>query len=618
MKAKQYYLLGAVFTLAFVLQGCGKSPELNNSKNNTPTGQSSAETVSSYTCPMHPHYISTDKDGSCPICGMDLVPVATNAAPGQTGVNGGKGELLYYKNPMGLPDTSPVPKKDSMGMDYIPVYSNEGSTGGVVVSPEMIQTMGIRTVPVSRSNFGGNIRAYGEVQPNTRLQSVSASRIEGWVENLAVRAEGDPVRRGQVLYRVYSPALIGAQKDYLASLQIGNERRIASVRQRLKSVGLQESSIKRLTETRELVERIPVYAESAGIVSHLSIREGDYVKPGSPIMQLQSYDEVWVIASVAESDLPSVKEGMGVDLRFESATDAPNEGQIDYIYPTIDPKTRTADVRIAVSNKSGSLRPGAYVDIAIKEGSNLDERLSVPTQAVLRDSTGAHVIAALGEGRFEPRTITIGASSNGRTEVTSGLSQGDIIVSSGQFMLDSEANLREGLAKLGAASPAYDSSTPLSELPIDAAALSRIDHLVDASLYFHEALIDGYPIDPYFLDPIIKIANSLESEFDGSKLAPIISDAKTAIQAAKTNKTGQQLAEHLAGLSTALDPWLTLGAPSHYKAKGLIFYSDPASGRTWLQEGGLPSNPYNSQGGNVITWPDPMSETDSTMSMGDQ
>jgi len=443
-----------------------------------------AEEVSSYTCPMHPHYIATDPDGSCPICGMDLVPVST----------------------------------DSKG------------SSGVSVSPEMLQTMGIRTAVVSVADFNQALRAYGTVEPNTRLESMAASRLEGWINGLTVRAEGDSVRRGQRLYSIYTPELIAAQKDYLASLQIGNE-----------------------PETRELIERVPVYAESSGVVTQLMVRDGDYLKPGDPILQLQAYNKVWVIASVPESDLPKMVIGKTAALKFESAPDAAKSGKIDYIYPTIDTKTRTARVRISVDNASGSLRPGAYADIVFEadKSETPTTQLSVPSQAILRDSRGAHVILALGEGRFDSRDITIGSNIRGRTEVLSGLAEGERIVASGQFMLDSESNLREGFSKLSAPAANFDETTPLSDLPIDGSTLSQIDHMVDSALYFHEALIDGYAIDPYFLDPTLTLIENLKGRFAGSQLSPILEKAETAIRGAKDNKTGEPLAAQLSDLMTA-------------------------------------------------------------------
>jgi len=291
----------------------------------------------------------------------------------------------------------------------------------------------------------------------------------------------------------------------------------------------------KLAETRELIERVPVYAESSGVVTQLMVRDGDYLKPGDPILQLQAYDKVWVIASVPESDLPKMEIGKTAALKFESAPDAAKSGRVDYIYPTIDTKTRTARVRISVDNASGSLRPGAYADIVFEADKveTSTSQLSVPSQAILRDSRGAHVIVALGEGRFAPRDITIGSRVRGRTEVMSGLTEGERIVASGQFMLDSESNLREGFSKLSAPAASFDETTPLSELPIDGSTLSQIDHMIDSALYFHEALIDGYAIDPYFLDPTLTLIENLKGRFAGSKLSPILENAETAINGAK-------------------------------------------------------------------------------------
>jgi len=516
-----------------------------------------------FTCPMHPHYIATDPDGTCPICGMDLVPVQGESA-------------------------------------------SAPSNGTVSVAPEMVQTMGVRTAPTEHAPFVRSVRAFGNVDTDERLETVSASRLEGWIEDLSVRAEGDSVRAGTLLYRVYSPELIAAQKDYLASLQIGNENRIAAVRQRLRSVGMQPAAIERLTETREVVERVPVYAEATGTVSRLDVREGDYVKPGTPVLRLQSYTDVWVIASIPEAELSLITEGLAVSLSFPSAPQAPAEGRVDYIYPTIDPHTRTADVRIVVDNSAGHLRPGAYADIRFQL--NADEiRLSVPTEAILRDSRGAHVIVALGNGRFAGRAVETGQSAHGRTAILAGLAEGEDVVTSGQFMLDSEVSLRGGLARLEAP-PAVlaGPDTPLSELPVDATTLAEIDHLVDMALYFHEALIDDYRIDPYFVDPALQIGDSLKARFDNTRLVPIIENAQAALHAAKESTAGPALAGDLASLMSALEHWLLDGAPAHYDTLGLQLYLEDETGRLWLQLGGPPTNPYGANTATIVEWPDLM------------
>ena len=516
-----------------------------------------------FTCPMHPHYISSDPNGSCPICGMDLVPVEAAAAD--------QGE------------------------------------GGIVVAPEMIQTMGVRVVTAEITTFTPALRAFGVVESNERLETVVVSRIEGWIEDLTVRAEGDTVQPGALLYRVYSPDLIAAQKDYLNALQIGNSLRIDAVRQRLRSLGMQPRIIDRLTANRQVVERIPVYAEAGGTVAALQVREGDYVRPATPILRLQSYSGVWVMASIPENDLPLIDTGLPVRLHFPSAPRAASEGTIDYLYPTIDARTRTGQVRIEVDNREGHLRPGAYADLQILLTG--EDRLTLPTESILRDSRGAHVIMALGEGRFAARQIRTGAADDHRTEVLEGIAPGEQVVASGQFLLDSEVNLREGLQKFTPPPvSAMGPDTPLSALPVDARTLAEIDHFTDMALYFHEALVDRYAIDPYFVDPALGLGADLRQRFADTRLVPILEEAEAALQAAKAAGSGEALAAELARLVAALKPWLLEGAPVHYREAGVTLLQDQPSGRLWLQEGSAARNPYGEGAAQVIAWPDPMAD----------
>lgn len=368
-----------------------------------------------------------------------------------------KGRILYYRNPMGLPDTSPVPKKDSMGMDYIPVYESDVAAEpsvGVAVSQNVMQTIGVRTSPVRMEDFGRAVSAFGAVEENTRLQSVVAARVDGWIEGLAVTAVGDAIEKGDLLFRLYSPDLIAAQQDFLVAAKSGSDARAASAARRLKSLGLQDETIAALKARGSIEERAPVYADRNGVVSALDVREGAFVRPGGRIAAIQDYSEVWVIASLAEQDLAGIRPGLPVNVDFPNIPGAERKGSVDYVYPTVDPKTRTGAVRIVLDNEDDILRPGAYANVLITVDAG--ERLAVPSEAVLRDSRGAHVVIALGEGRFAPAEVETGIAAMGVTEIISGLEAGDEVVVSGQFLIDSESSLRESFRKMTGSEPAAD------------------------------------------------------------------------------------------------------------------------------------------------------------------
>jgi len=373
MSIKTLNYLIVVVVVSLFLFACGDNSKSINgdSENGVPS-----DSVAQYTCPMHPHYISTDPDGSCPICGMDLVPVTE-----------------------GNSNDSNKPELQTQ----------------VTISSGMIQTMGVRTEPAEIVPLGRNLRAFGTVEADERLENVSVSRLEGWIEGLKVSAEGDSVKRGDLLYTIYSPDLIAVQKDYLNALNSRNKNRISAVKQRLLSTGMQNKAIQELEQRKAVINKVPVYSETDGVVAELSIRDGGYTKAGTAILSLQSYERVWVIASIPETDLPLIVSGIEAKLRFPSAPKAPERGKIDYIYPTVDPKTRTGRVRIEVNNETGQLLPGAYADITMEFGK--EDRLSVSTESILQDSRGSHVIVALGQGRFASRSVTTGINAGGRTEI---------------------------------------------------------------------------------------------------------------------------------------------------------------------------------------------------------
>lgn len=571
--------LAGIMILALLLSACGDSVTHDATDSNI---SSNAEVVH-YTCAMHPHYISTDSDGSCPICGMDLVPIKNS-------------------------------ENTSADLQV---------SGAITVSTAMLQTMGVRTSSAEVVKFGRTLRAFGTVEADERLENVSVSRLEGWIEDLSVRAEGDLVRDGDLLYRVYSPDLIAVQRDYVGALTAGNARRINSVKQRLLSTGMQEQALQQLAQRKTVIDKVPVYAETDGIVAKLNVRDGDYVKPGTAILRLQSYTKVWVIASIPETDLPLIDLGISADLRFPSAPNVPTNAKVDYIYPTVDPKTRTGRVRIEVDNAGGNLLPGAYADITL--GFSKQARLAIASEAILRDSRGDHVILALGEGRFDTRTVTPGISAGGLTEILAGLQAGDLVVASGQFMLDSEVNLREGLSKLSTLPSVLDQASTvrmdmqmstskkrLAEIEPDASSLAQIDHLVDMALYFHATLVSGETIDPKFVDPAIVLNDVLVQRYADTELEAILRDSKLALTTAQISLKNASLASDLDRLVNAIKPWLFKGAPQHYSDLGLTVHRELNTGRLWLQKGGAVTNPYSNGESEVIAWPEPKTDSDTT------
>lgn len=511
-----------------------------------------------YTCPMHPHYIA-DHPGSCPICGMDLVKAAAADAPGETAAG------------------------------------NERQI--VVVRPEVLQNMGVRIAAAEQANFGRTVRAAGLVMENERMRSVVTARVEGWVEDLRITALGDPVKKGMKLFELYAPELVVSQRDYLAALRLRDDVRLATTEARLRSFGVQDEVMARLRREGQEVQRVPFYADRDGIVAELPMARGDYVRRGSTILRIQDYASVWLTASIAEKDLASLKTGQPASATLAGLADRPVEARIDYIYPAVDPKTRTGRVRLVLENEGGDIRPGSFADVTFEVGAMA--RLAVPSEAVLRDESGPYVVMSLGEGRFQPRAIRTGVVKGQWTEVLNGLGAGEKVVVSGQFLIDSESALRESFRKL------ERTQMPLSLLALDPTQLAMVDHMVDAALYLHEALVDGYAIEPRFLDPARDVAGALAPRLGDTRLAFVLDDAAKAIAEAQAARSDSETRAALVALVRALQPWMSEGRPAHYIEKKVMLVKDRSSGWPWLQRSGPLSNPYGKGAGEAVSWPAP-------------
>lgn len=522
-----------------------------------------------YTCPMHPHYIA-DRPGACPICGMDLVPLESEEETPPT-------------------DNTDNKEKAAGSVTEIPRTA-------VTIDPETIQKTGIRSEEAEMASFGTLVRSYGDVTENVRLQFDISARVEGWVEELKVKAMGDEVKEGDMLFKLYSPALVSAQQDFMSALQTGIQGRINSASKRLISLGMQQRAIEEISSRRKAYQSVPYYAEADGLISVMNVREGSYAKPGMNLMTLQNYETVWIDVSIAEQDIPYVTKDTKATVSFPALGIKELSANIDYIYPTIEQATRTGRVRLVLDNASGKLKPGAYADVEFETG--VERRLSIPSDAILKSKDGDFVVVAQHDGRFQPRKILTGLKYKSRTEVLEGLSENDKVVVSGQFLIDSESALRESFRKMQRA------QMPLSLLEVSDDQLAMIDHLIDAALYIQKELNTKGTPNPNMIMPAITLGDHLMPVFRGTKLQFVLQDAETALKSSMDNVTDKEWRASLNDLVMALKPWLLEGKPQYYKSKNLQLYMAHGLDTYWLQLGENIQNPYHDGHPMKIDWPD--------------
>src|ERR1051326_4435847 len=395
--------------------------------------------------------------------GRDYLPVYQDQEPAfgpggtlkkQTAAVAGARKILYYRNPMGLPDTSPVPKKDPMGMDYIAVYEGEEPDDGktVKVSLEKVQRSGVRTEVIEPRAIVRPIRAVGTVAHDETRLTIVTMRSEGYIEDLFVNKTGQHVRAGEPLFRVYSPDIQRAQIDLMVAIRamqrgVSSEadRNLEGAMQRLRNLGVPESRIREVRVTGTNPRTLDWPSPATGDVIEKRVINGQRVTAGMEPYRIAHHSRVWVIADVAESDIAQVKLGARATVTPRAYQNDPIEGAVTFVYPELNAATRTARVRIEVANPDNRLKPDMYADVVFHAGSGAQPVVAVPASAVIDSGNRQIVLVAKGEGRFEPRAVKLGGRGDGYVEVLEGVRAGETVVTSATFLIDAESNLRAAL-----------------------------------------------------------------------------------------------------------------------------------------------------------------------------
>lgn len=380
-------------------------------------------------------------------------------------------KLLYYRNPMGLADTSPVPKKDPMGMDYVAVYAGEDDQGSsatsadpnqIRISTEKIQKLGVRTEPASARMLGKTVRVAARVEPDEGRIYAVVAKFEGYVDRLHVSVTGQAVSKGQALFEAYSPEMVSAQREYViaaqgmqslrdagADAQVGMRQLAESGLARLRNWDLSPSQLAALVHTGQAQRTISFLSPVSGVVTEKKALQGMRFMPGDALYQVTDLSSVWVIADVFEQDIGLVTVGANAKVTFTAYPNKVFEGRVTYVYPTLKAETRTVPVRVELTNPHQMLKPAMFAQVELQVGDKTPV-MTVPDSAVIDTGTRRLVLVQLQEGRFEPREITVGRRGENFIEVVTGLREGEMVVVAANFLIDSESNLKAAVGGLSA------------------------------------------------------------------------------------------------------------------------------------------------------------------------
>jgi membrane fusion protein, copper/silver efflux system len=362
---------------------------------------------------------------------------------------------LYWVAPMDASYRRDGPGLSPMGMELVPVYdsnANGASPGLVSISPTMENNLGVRTELVEVGPFRSNIRTVGYVRFDEDRMVHMHPRIEGWIDVLNVKTQGEFIESGQPIYSIYSPELVNAQEELLIALSRENQRQnlVESSEERLLALQVPQQLIDRVKAEKRVFQTVTVYAPQDGLVAELAVREGQFVQPGNRILSIGVLDEVWVIAEVFERQGSLVSIGDPVTMSLDYLPGRTWQGVVDFIYPTLDEDTRTIPVRLRFENKDQVLKPNMFAQVTIQHSEEGQQALLIPSESVIRNGVQDRVVLALGEGKFKSVEVNLGRRGDTKTEILSGLQAGDTVVTSAHFLLDSESSITSDFARMSA------------------------------------------------------------------------------------------------------------------------------------------------------------------------
>jgi Cu(I)/Ag(I) efflux system membrane fusion protein len=356
--------------------------------------------------------------------------------------------ILYWVAPMDPNYRRDKPGKSPMGMDLIPVYADENSDiKKISISPNVIQSLGVRTRTAERTTLWRGIDTVGYVDYDESKISHIHLRTEGWIEKLAVKSEGGRVKKGEFLFDVYSPKLVNAQEELLNALASGNKGLISASKERLSALGVSDLQINQLVKDKKVKQRISIYSPQDGVVSDLPVREGMFVSPSMKVMTLGDISSIWILAEVFERQAAWVELGQAAEVTLSYLPGQTWQGKVEYIYPDLDPKTRTLKVRLRFDNPGENLKPNMYANVKIYGGPK-NNIVVIPLEGLIRTGRNQRVIIDLGEGKFAAREVLAGIESGDYVEIIKGVEAGDKIVVSSQFLIDSEASMRGSIMRM--------------------------------------------------------------------------------------------------------------------------------------------------------------------------